>query len=141
MTGVLEKTKQKTIGIREGVILYHIAIGEFDGTGILVELTGELDLSALEELRETFDAAAYLREPAIVDLSGVTFLDLLCARELAVRSHLYAHQMTLRNPSPEVLATAQACGLEEWLLLAPETGDRDRERTSDREPSIISRAV
>lgn len=112
--------------------MYRITVGETDGTDILVELTGELDIAALDVLRETLDAAAYLREPAVVDLSGVIFLDLLCARELAVRSQLYAHQLTLRNPSPQVLATAQACGLEDWLLLAPEPGDR--------EPSIISRA-
>lgn len=117
--------------------MYHITVGAFDGTGILVELTGELDLAALDELRETFDAAARLRDPAIVDLSGVTFLDLLCARELAVRSQLYAHQLTLRNPSPQVLTTAHACGLEDWLLLVPETGESDR----DHEPSVISRAV
>lgn len=121
--------------------MYHISVGEIHGTGIVVELAGELDLAALEELRETFDAAARLRDPAIVDLSGVTFLDLLCARELAVRSQLYAHKITLRNPSPQVLATAHACGLEDWLLLTPETGERNSERASDRESSIISRAV
>lgn len=113
--------------------MYGIKVGKTDGAGILVELTGELDIAALEELRETLDAAAYLQEPAVVDLSNVTFLDLLCARELAVRSQLYTHQLSLRNPSPQVLATAQACGLEDWLLLDPEA--------ADREPSVISRAV
>lgn len=130
---------RKTIVIREGVNVYHITVGAFNGTGMLVELTGELDVAALDELRETFDAVARLREPAVVDLSGVTFLDLLCARELAVRSQLYAHRLSLRNPSPQVLATAHACGLQDWLLLVPDTGASDRD--SDREPSVISRAI
>ncbi|HET7477912.1 MAG TPA: STAS domain-containing protein [Rubrobacteraceae bacterium] len=113
--------------------MYGIAVGKTGGTDILVGLTGEFDISALEELRGALDAAAYLRGPAVVDLSGITFLDLLCARELAVRSQIHAHKIRLRSPSRPVLDSARACGLEDWLLLAPGTGDR--------EPPVISGAL
>lgn len=39
-----------------------------------------------------------LRQPTLVDLSEVTFLDMVATRELAVRFQLYAHYLTLYNP-------------------------------------------
>jgi anti-anti-sigma regulatory factor len=60
----------------------------------------------------------------VVDLSGVSFLDLQSARELAVRSLLYKHHLALRNPSPQVIATFGALGLEGWLDHLPDTGRR-----------------
>ncbi len=82
---------------------------------MVVELRGELDLCSGEELRETLSGVASLRRPTVVDLSGVTFLDVQSARELAVRSQLYAHHLTLRNPSWQVLASVRACKLEGWV--------------------------
>ncbi len=98
-----------------------------------MELRGDLDLSSLDTLRETLNSVASAREQTIVDLSGVTFLDLGCARELVIRSQLYAHRLRLRNPSWQVQSTIQACGLGDWFLLAPETGER--------EPSTMFRVV
>jgi anti-anti-sigma regulatory factor len=101
------------------VILYSIDVREGDVGDTIVGLRGEFDLASLERLRATLDAVAHLRKPALVDLSGITFLDLGCARELAVRSQLYAHCLTLRNPSRPTLATVRACDLEGWLNLDP----------------------
>src|SRR5215211_1062472 len=56
-----------------------------------------------------------LRRPTFVDLSGISFLDLQSARELAVRAQLYAHHLFLRNPSPQVTASLQAFGLWVWV--------------------------
>ena len=49
----------------------------------------------------------------MVDLSGITFLDLQSTRELVVRSLIQAHQLVFRNPSPGVLASAQALGMQD----------------------------
>lgn len=84
-----------------------------------VELRGEFDLCSLEHLRKTLSAVLGLRQPTRLDLSGVTFLDLLSARELAVQAQLYGHYLTLSEPSWQVRASVRACGLEEWFAFPP----------------------
>jgi anti-anti-sigma regulatory factor len=75
-----------------------IGIRRCDGEGAVVELRGEFGWHNLEDLRETLSDAVALRQPTLVDLSEVTFLDMVATRELAVRSQLYAHYLTLYNP-------------------------------------------
>lgn len=77
---------------------------------VLVELSGEFDLHDLENLREDLGGAVALRRQTVLDLSGITFLDVQSTRELAVLSQLYAHHLILRNPSWQVRASARACG-------------------------------
>jgi anti-anti-sigma regulatory factor len=95
-----------------------------------VELRGEWDLSSLNDLRETLGSVLDAGRSAIVDLSGITFLDLNSARELAVHSQLYA--LCLRDPSPQVTASLDAFGLRDWFRFHPGT---DRE-----EPPLVSEA-
>lgn len=83
--------------------------------GVLVELSGEFDQHNLEELRETLGEVVALRRPTVLDLSGVTFLDIGATRELTIRSRLYAHHLTLSNPSWQVWKSVAACGFEEWF--------------------------
>jgi hypothetical protein len=66
-------------------------------------------------LQGTLNGVLGLRRPTIVDLSGITFLDLKSARELAVRSQLYAHHLSLRNPSSQVTASVEAFRLRHWI--------------------------
>src|SRR5215210_4045794 len=101
-----------TYGEGEGV--YGIEVREA-GAGMLVELWGEFDLFSLSNLREAFNNVLDLRRPTLVDLSGITFLDLDSARELAVRAQLYAHHLFLKSPSPQVTASLQAFGLWVWV--------------------------
>lgn len=86
-----------------------------------VELRGEFDLHDLEDLREALGGAAAAGRPAVVDLSGVTFLDVGTTRELAARSQLHAHLLTLCSPSAAVRASVAACGLESWFDFRYET--------------------
>ena len=46
-----------------------------------------------------------------VDLSRVAFLDVRCARELAVRSFRRGDNLTLRNPSWQARVSLEACGV------------------------------
>ena len=110
--------------------MFGIEVREWGETGVLVELRGEFDQHNLEDLRETLSGVVALRRPTLVDLSGVTFLDLQSARELAVRSLLYAQRLSFGNPSAEALASIRALGLEGWIRLRPDAG-RD-------EPSLFS---
>ena len=79
----------------------------------LVELSGEFDMRDLAGLREALDEAG--QRTAVVDLSGVTFLDLQTTRELAVRVQLHAGRLVLRRPSWAVLASIAAFGYEPWF--------------------------
>lgn len=103
----------------KGEILFGIEASKTRSGNVLLEMRGEFDLSSLKDLKRNLDACASLREPVTVDLSGVTFLDSGCARELAVRSQLYAHRLILRSPSWETRATIHACGLDDWFDFRP----------------------
>jgi hypothetical protein len=101
--------------------LYGIEVRE-SGAGLVVELWGEFDIFCIAELKRVLGDVSSRRRPTLVDLSGIAFLDLQSARELAVRSLLYARHLTFRNPSAQVMATVGALGLEGWLNLPSGTG-------------------
>jgi len=71
--------------------LYGIEVREH-GAVTVVELRGELDLFTLSDLRDTLSRVLVSMRPTLLDLSGITFLDLASARELAVRCRLYLPQ-------------------------------------------------
>lgn len=85
---------------------------EENGLGTTVGMWGEFDASSLPSMREALDEASGLGGTAVVDLSGITFLDLQSTRELVVRSLTQAHQLVFENPSPGVLASVRALGME-----------------------------
>lgn len=116
-------TRDATTGIR----IRYIRIGTFEVPGILVKLSGELDVQSLHPLQRTFDDSLTSGLPTYVDLSGVTFLDVRCARELAVQDRrylIYGNLLAFRNPSWQAEASFKACGLE-YLI---EPGYQDGEQ-------------
>ena len=92
-----------------------IGMREWDEGRVLVELRGEFDQYNLEDLRETLSTVVALKRPALINLASVTFLDIGATRELAIRTQLYAHRLTLCNPSWQVRASVAACGFGEWF--------------------------
>ncbi len=108
--------------------MYDIQVLSSGDGGMTVELRGELDIASATELRTTLDNVASFRKPTTIDLSGVTFLDLQSTRELAVRSQLYAHHLTLVNPSWQARASVKACKLADWV------GFEHRAKRSDLHP-------
>jgi anti-anti-sigma regulatory factor len=89
---------------------------------------GELDIFCIGELKGTLADVSSRPGPVLMDLSGISFLDLQSARELAVRSLLHERHLTLINPSYQVTATVEALGLECRINLLSDTG-RDGPRT------------
>jgi ABC-type transporter Mla MlaB component len=79
---------------------------------VSLDLVGEFDTYDLTPLCEVLDGLLGSKETAYVDLSGVTLLDLGCARELAIRSDLCGGRLMLRNPSWQVVLSLRACGYE-----------------------------
>jgi anti-anti-sigma regulatory factor len=112
--------------------MYSIEVRE-SGAEILVELWGEFDLFSLADLRRTLNGVLDLKRKALVNLSGITFLDLTSARELAVRAQVYARQLTFHNPSPQVMASVEASGVGGWIRFLYSGADRE-------EPPIFSEA-
>ncbi len=95
--------------------MYDIEVRGSGNGDMTVELRGELDVASVPELRSTLDNVVSFRRPTTIDLSGVTFLDLQSTRELAARSQLYAHHLTLTNPSWQARASVKACKLQDWV--------------------------
>ncbi|CAN5205787.1 hypothetical protein BH24ACT19_BH24ACT19_16470 [soil metagenome] len=95
--------------------MYGIGVREWGEGGVLVELEGEFDQHNLEDLQEALSNVVSLRRPTWVDLYGVTFLDVGATRELTIHSRLYAHHLSLCNPSWQVRASVAACGFEGWI--------------------------
>jgi anti-anti-sigma regulatory factor len=82
------------------------------GAGVTVGMWGEFDACSLPDLREALDHVCAFGKPVVVDLSGITFLDLQSARELVVRSLIQAHHLAFENPSSGVLASIRTLGMD-----------------------------
>lgn len=110
-----------------GIRVKDIRIGDLGLPGVLVELAGELDGRDLEPMQRILDDALDSGLPTYVDLSGVTFLDVRCARELAVQDRrygLYGSLLGLRNPSWQAEASFKASGFE--YLIEPTYQDGEQ---------------
>jgi anti-anti-sigma regulatory factor len=88
-------------------------------SGVLVELHGEFDVSCLEALRHAFERASGLASPVFADLSGVAFMDALCARELASRA-TEAGRLKLCRPSAQFSLSLLTCGLAREVEICPD---------------------
>ena len=104
--------------------MYGIEVREYVSV-TMVELRGELDLFSVADLREALNRVLGLSRPALVDLSGITFLDLQAARELVLRYQLHADHLTLSNPSRWVSASIEAFGLGAWIHFHPRSDSND----------------
>lgn len=82
---------------------------------MLVKLFGELDVRCQKILEDVLRGCLASGRPTLVDLSGVTFIDSRCVRELAVHHQLGQGSMALCDPSREVELGVAACDLEEWI--------------------------
>lgn len=109
--------------------MYVIQSEDF-GAEVTVGMRGEFDAYSLPDLREMLDHVCAFGKPVVVDLSGVTFLDLQSARELVVRSLIQAHQLAFENPSSGVLASIRALGMD----------GKPHIHTGREDPSIFSEA-
>ena len=86
--------------------------------GVLVELTGEFDVSCLVPFGYALRRALGLGRRTFVDLSEVTFMDAPCLRELAPGSDAGPHK--LRRPSWQFRLGVAACDLEGSFEIYPD---------------------
>ena len=83
--------------------------------GVLVRLSGELDVRYEKILEDTLSDCLASGRPTLVDLSEVTFMDSRCVRELAIRYQLGEGRVALCDPSWEMELGVAANDLEEWM--------------------------
>lgn len=93
--------------------------------GSWARLRGELDVHDLDALGTLLRAAAQSDCPIFVDLSGVTFLDVGCATELAL-SHLRSPDLLVMcGPSWQAAASFTACGFAGRIEFRARVADAD----------------
>jgi anti-anti-sigma factor len=80
----------------------------------LVKLSGEIDIRCRSVLEDTLRDCLASGRRALVDLSGVTFMDSRCVQELAFHYQLGGGRIVLCDPSQDVEVSV-ACDLEHWL--------------------------
>ncbi len=116
----------------------RIGISALDRAGVLVELSGEFDDRDLSTLRKALSVVSSCGLSTIVDLSDVTFLDVRCARELAVRS-CFDDLLILCDPSWQAEASFKVCGHEARVVHHLRRGS-SREESSQRTKARQERA-
>src|SRR5918992_3319701 len=82
---------------------------------LLVRLSGEFDVRYHRILEDTLVDCLASGRQTYVDLSGVTFIDSRCVRELAVHYQLGEGRLTLCDPSREVELGVAVWDLEGWI--------------------------
>jgi anti-anti-sigma factor len=90
---------------------------------ILVKLRGEFDVLSQKILAGTLSDCLASGRLTFVDLSGVTFMDSRCVRELAVYYQLGKGRVALCDPSQELKLSVAACDLEDWIDFVYTTGN------------------
>ena len=98
-----------------------------DYAPVLVKLSGELDIRYRRTLKNTLRECVASGRSTLVDLSGVTFMDSRCLRELVVYYQLGKGRVALCDPSHEVMLSVAACDLEVWFDFVYTT---ERERSA-----------
>lgn len=94
--------------------------------GCAVVLRGEFDLACHATLGSVLDDALRRSAEVLVDLSGVTFMDGSCVRELALLLALHGERVVLEGSSREVEASVTACGMEDLVRFGrPRRGTKD----------------
>ena len=94
---------------------------------MLVRLSGEFDVLYQKALGDALGDSLASGRPTLVDLSGVTFMDSRCLRELVVYYQLGKGRVALCDPSHEVMLSVAACDLEDWFDFVYTT---ERERSA-----------
>lgn len=115
-------------------------IREPEASDAVVELHGEFDAFDLQRLRNVLDGTPGYGRSVRVDLSGVTFLDVRCARELVIRCHFRGGRLALHNPSWQAVASLEASEHARTAAPSGKAKSRSTETVKRQEPSGRARA-
>jgi anti-anti-sigma factor len=100
----------------------HAAWVEVERTaagGVILQISGELDVASVEELREQIDAAIGQSTPTVViDLVRLTFMD-STGIALLIRVANSVDETEVRNPSTAVRRVIEVTGLTKRFGMDP----------------------
>lgn len=82
------------------------------GSDWLIELTGELDLYTVSQLRKALDAIPEDSERLLIDLREVTFIDSTGIGALLGARRAGEHALVLRVGHPSVMRALEVCGVD-----------------------------
>ncbi|WP_166178295.1 STAS domain-containing protein [Rubrobacter tropicus] len=103
---------------------HRIQVGTVEYEDGRIVLSGEFDLRVRQALREVLRATHRRGRRVLLDLSGVTFMDVGCAKELAFWCLLDPELLVPLDPSWQARASAVACDLggERHLRVGEDAG-------------------
>lgn len=93
----------------------RVADGDDNDDEVIVQITGEVDLGAVDDITRCTDEARATGRRLVIEASGITFIDSsgLHALVRAVMAHQAAgHETVLRNPSPSAVRLIALTGVE-----------------------------
>lgn len=91
----------------------------FDGDGIMLELSGEIDMSNVDSLRAKIEPVITKRpQPVTFDLHDLAFMD-SSGIALLLQIAAQAQSVRVHRPSPLVRRMIEATGLTEILVIEP----------------------
>ena len=91
----------------------------FDGDGIVIELSGEIDLSNVGTLRAKLEPVVATRaQPVVFDLHDLAFMD-SSGIALLLQIAAKARSVRIRQPSALVRRMIEATGLSNVLAIEP----------------------
>mgnify|MGYP006199429849 CR=1 FL=1 len=107
---------------------YSISVGDGgdEGDEVIVQITGEVDLGAVDDLTRCLDEARATGGRLVIDASGITFIDSsgLHALVRAVMAHQASgFETVLRNPSPSAVRLIDLTGVEGALTIENDSND------------------
>ena len=89
----------------------------FDGEGIVIELSGEIDMSNVDELRAKIEPVVAKRpQPVVFDLRDLAFMD-SSGIALLLQITARAESVRLRRPSALLRRMIEATGLADVLVI------------------------
>lgn len=91
------------------------------GTQLILRVSGELDLCSAPYLRQALDeAAAQTPARVLLDLEGVSFIDVAGIRAILDGAKIFESRLVLHRTPPYVMRLFTLIGVEQQLTFGPD---------------------
>ena len=107
----------------ESLDMFEIAAG-WNGTQLVIRLSGELDLCSASQVWQALDEAA-VRTPTrvLLDLERLTFIDAVGIRAILRGAEIFGSRFILVRTPPRVMRVLTLAGVDERLTFGADSTD------------------